>query len=371
MNDRLPGVYFQQANIAFFARSDFRQAYLLTLKALEINPWYIDALQFMSFLAIISGRRELAMEYLNVALGLDPLSAETLFYSAYYQYMTENYQDALKQLDACLDKNPKNIPAITIRCYCLLKLGRYQEMIRYFENLPSDVIVRGDQNGLYCLAYSLKKDTHKAVRYRQLLQEEAAGSEGFRAYSYLFLLYGATGAVEDAIGWIREAHAQTAILLLMHYADPLVDPIKQDPRYQAFQPILFPAIETPVDNQKKNLLDEEVLENYSDRLQNYMTAQKPYLDPDLTLRSLAARLEIHPNQLSWLLNYRFNQNFNGFINQFRVQAFKELARDPRNAHLTLLGLAYQSGFSSKTVFNTTFKKETGITPRQYMKQLST
>ena len=60
-------------------------------------------------------------------------------------------------------------------------------------------------------------------------------------------------------------------------------------------------------------------------------------------------------------------NFNKFINQFRLVHFKQLANDPKNAHLTILGMAYESGFNSKTVFNAYFKKAEGTTPGSWMK----
>ena len=62
-------------------------------------------------------------------------------------------------------------------------------------------------------------------------------------------------------------------------------------------------------------------------------------------------------------------NFSEYINHYRLEAFKQLAKDPKNAHLTLIGLTFESGFNSKTVFNTYFKKEMGMTPKEYIKQL--
>ncbi|WP_425412660.1 helix-turn-helix domain-containing protein [Lewinella cohaerens] len=82
---------------------------------------------------------------------------------------------------------------------------------------------------------------------------------------------------------------------------------------------------------------------------------------------MAEHLDLHPNQLSWLLNECLGKNFSEFINHYRVETFKRLAKEPANAHITLLGLAYESGFNSKTVFNTYFKKETGLTPKQFLK----
>ena len=106
---------------------------------------------------------------------------------------------------------------------------------------------------------------------------------------------------------------------------------------------------------------------YRNHLLKYITDEAPYLNPDLSLRSLAGLIDMHPNQLSWLLNESLGKNFNEFINHYRVETFKVMAKDPTNANITVIGLAYDSGFSSKTVFNTYFKKETGLTPRQFLK----
>ncbi|WP_163324297.1 helix-turn-helix domain-containing protein [Draconibacterium mangrovi] len=83
---------------------------------------------------------------------------------------------------------------------------------------------------------------------------------------------------------------------------------------------------------------------------------------------MADQVEIHPNKLSWLLNERIGKNFNEFINSYRIEYIKHLALDPKNRHISLIGLAYESGFNSKTVFNTYFKKETGMTPKEFLKQ---
>jgi AraC-like DNA-binding protein len=115
------------------------------------------------------------------------------------------------------------------------------------------------------------------------------------------------------------------------------------------------------------LLDEATSEEYRQRLLQFMEEEEPYLNPGLSLRSLAEQIEFHPNKLSWLLNESLGKNYNTFINEYRVAHFKKLALDPANAHISLLGLAYESGFNSKTVFNTYFKKETGMTPRAFLK----
>ena len=100
-----------------------------------------------------------------------------------------------------------------------------------------------------------------------------------------------------------------------------------------------------------------------------MLEETPHLSADLTLRKLAQSIHLHPNKLSWLLNEHFGKNFNEYINTYRLERFKQIANLPENRHLTLLGLAYECGFNSKTVFNTFFKKQEGITPSTYIKSL--
>lgn len=107
---------------------------------------------------------------------------------------------------------------------------------------------------------------------------------------------------------------------------------------------------------------------YATRLLTYFSEKEPFLDSELSLRSLADQIEIHPNQLSWLINEKLNKNFNEFVNHYRVEVFKRIAKDPKNAAITILGLTYDCGFNSKTVFNTYFKKETGVTPKQFLKE---
>ena len=95
-----------------------------------------------------------------------------------------------------------------------------------------------------------------------------------------------------------------------------------------------------------------------------MVKQKPYLEPDLTLNSLAIRLDISLHHLSQIINQYEGQHFNDFVNKYRVEEFIILAsRDQRYSYLAL---ALESGFNSKSTFNTVFKKFKGVTPSKFM-----
>jgi YesN/AraC family two-component response regulator len=116
-----------------------------------------------------------------------------------------------------------------------------------------------------------------------------------------------------------------------------------------------------------SLLSKNEIEYYLEKLDELVNGDEIYTDPSLSLRDLAEKLELHPNKLSWLLNEHIGRNFNEYINAFRLITFKEKALNPNNKHFTLLGLAYESGFSSKTVFNTFFKKSEGMSPSVWVK----
>lgn len=371
LNIQFPGVHYQLANIAFFIHCNYKEALIQISKAIELNPNYADAQQFISFLYILAGNKEKSLEHLNIALSLNPLSQETLFFHAYYQYMIGDYVGAMEKLDECLLNNPKNIPAHTTKCYCFLKMKRFEEVVDYIENTPQDNFVESDILGISGLVYALKGINESALEYLELLEEQSKSPDGFNAHSYLFCMHISMGEFEKAYEWIEEALEIKSSLLLLRFADPLTNALKIDPRYLQFQKTIFPIdILKGSSKKKKVLLEKNAADRYLKQLRNHMEENTPYLDPELSLRSLASQIDIHPNQLSWLLNESLGKNFNEFVNHYRIETFKDKAIAPSNKHLTLLAIAYDSGFNSKTAFNTYFKKETGLTPKAYLKGIN-
>ena len=91
-----------------------------------------------------------------------------------------------------------------------------------------------------------------------------------------------------------------------------------------------------------------------------------YTDPELNLRSLAVTLELKENDLSRLINQFGNVNFYLFINQFRVEKFKELILSTKAQQLSIIGLASEAGFATKSTFYKVFKELEGMTPGEYL-----
>jgi len=112
-------------------------------------------------------------------------------------------------------------------------------------------------------------------------------------------------------------------------------------------------------------LSTEIAENLYKNLIEQITKESYYTESSLSLNDLAQKLDISPNYLSQIINEKEEKNFFDFINAFRVAEFKRLIAVPTNQQYTLLALAYDCGFNSKSSFNRSFKKHTGFTPSQY------
>ena len=107
-----------------------------------------------------------------------------------------------------------------------------------------------------------------------------------------------------------------------------------------------------------------------DMVSAFMKDKKPYLNPDLNLSELADDLKMNRGQLSQVINSGFDQNFNDFVNNYRVNAIKEKLNEGSHKQLSLLGIAYDCGFNSKATFNRVFKKLTQTSPTEYLSTLS-
>jgi AraC-like DNA-binding protein len=112
-------------------------------------------------------------------------------------------------------------------------------------------------------------------------------------------------------------------------------------------------------------LSDSEAKKYSEKITDYMKSAKPYLNPDLSLPQLATELNISSHYLSQVINEQFNLNFFDFVNGYRVAAFKEKITDREFRNYSLLGIALECGFNSKSAFNRIFKQNTGLTPSQF------
>lgn len=114
---------------------------------------------------------------------------------------------------------------------------------------------------------------------------------------------------------------------------------------------------------EKSKIDQALI----DRIVVFMVENAPYLDPELTLTSLAEALGMPRGQLSQVINDGMGDNFYDFINKYRVERVKILMKDPAMKNFNMLGIALEAGFKSKSTFNLIFKRFTGLTPTEFRK----
>lgn len=134
------------------------------------------------------------------------------------------------------------------------------------------------------------------------------------------------------------------------------------------QPIIKESNEEKqIERYKKSGLTENTAKEYLKKLLNYMDKEKPYLNGKLGLKEVAESLNISINHLSQVINEQTGMSFFDFVNKYRVEEVKTRLADPKNNQFTLLAIAFDCGFNSKSSFNSIFKKNTGQTPSEYLK----
>lgn len=176
--------------------------------------------------------------------------------------------------------------------------------------------------------------------------------------------------------------------ILFHlYRHPLLDPrfshgigltffIFAFSLFSIKQPVLFGAAESLDGSivelkgrkyEKSGLKDDDAA-GYLDALENYMREEKPYLNGDLSIVEVSERLGIPRHHITQVINGRLNKNFYSYVNDYRIRyATEKMTREDFQEH-SIIRIAYDSGFNSKSAFNTIFKKYTGLTPSEYRKR---
>ncbi|MDB5015501.1 MAG: AraC family transcriptional regulator [Mucilaginibacter sp.] len=102
-----------------------------------------------------------------------------------------------------------------------------------------------------------------------------------------------------------------------------------------------------------------------------LETNKIYLDQDISINSLANKAKISAALISATINREFGKNFRNLVNEYRIEEVKEKLLNPKFSHLSILGVALESGFNSEASFYRSFKKHTGISPSDYLNSTKT
>src|SRR5690606_12004195 len=135
--------------------------------------------------------------------------------------------------------------------------------------------------------------------------------------------------------------------------------------------VIFKSLKQPIffdhsseDKHKASKLDKDTRLVILQKIQSYMEKATPYLEADFDLAALAQGINTPAYRVSQVINAELQQNFFDFVNAYRIAESRRLLK---NNDKSITEIMYAAGFNSKSVFNTTFKKHTGLTPSQYRK----
>jgi AraC-like DNA-binding protein len=135
-----------------------------------------------------------------------------------------------------------------------------------------------------------------------------------------------------------------------------------------FSAINVSSVKKVKEQSKDSYADYQADSEYVDRLMKFMNDEKPYLKSNITLDTLSELIDVPSRELTALLNGHFKMNYYEFINNYRIEEAKEILKADKAHEKTISDVYLTVGFNSKSVFNTFFKKNTGMTPSEYRKK---
>ncbi len=311
---------------------------------------------------------DLAIEIAKENVARDPLHLTSYWWLGLVYYLSGRFEEALTAFDESLQMEPEFTEALRYKGLVLGYLGKFQEA---FTCIDQAIALTGGQG--------LAQLDRLVV---QILSGQTEGVlETLEKTDYIdpcdpAALYSLLNRPEQAIQHLEEAYEKRSSMMVSLNYWWVWDHIREEEAFRALlQKMNFqeqiPHRHHP-DNQQlvvqqPHPMNEEEVEKYLHLLQEALSNESMVTRSDLSLRSLAQHIQLHPNKLSWLINTQLGQNFNHYLNKHRLEIFKKKALQDSHAHLTLLGVAYESGFTSKSVFNEFFKKSTGTTPGKWVR----
>ena len=137
------------------------------------------------------------------------------------------------------------------------------------------------------------------------------------------------------------------------------------------KPLIKETKETNTAKYQKSGLKDDQANEHLKKLIDFMEETEAWKDNELTVAKLSMQTKIPKHHITQVLNEELQKNFFTFVNEYRVEHAKELISSEKYQAWTLVAIAYECGFNSKTAFNNFFKKHTEMTPSEYKKSLST
>lgn len=371
----LPDVYTLIASKYFWMEWNLKLAHENIDKALLLKPSYPEALMYKALFLAASGRVEEAFDHYFQADRLDPYANQiNSGIGMIYCYTNENVK-ALEYLEKNIRIAPFWDAQYLFKVEALCKLNRFGDAwaeIEAIEGRTNNPLSIADLKAFYFACKGEKNAALQQVEKMKAEYEKGArhGSPDSTFLSQIFLLL---GEEDKALDYLERGIEEKASPILFNKINSLWDGVRENPRYiKAMQCVTYPS-DKSVKNKlagkytKSSLTDQEAA-RYLDKLEHFMISEKPWLNPTLNLTDLAEQTDITPHTLSMILNEFAQTNYYDYVNGFRLNHFKKICHLKEYKNFTLLSMAYECGFNSKTTFNSFFKKILGVTPNEYYRQ---
>lgn len=362
VNKSSPEFYLATASADIMIEWDFENAIINFRHLLELNPNHAEALEAVAGLYIMVGEFDEAMIHIDRALEINPLSLNHTFMKGNIWYFAGEYEKAIQQMNKVLKQDPEWMFAIQLKAASLILLTRENEFINLVDRYAHYPVMN-----YYRTLYKLYHDK-KVENY----EVPSPAEETIHAWNLYFDTL--DGYYDEAFSLLESGLQNKEGRYYCYNHDPFLEKLRKQTRFYDLPkaiPEKLPKLSKvyrTVSEPRPLISSEEERVSLGKSLDRIMKEEQMYLDAELSLSSLADNLTTSSNKLSWLINEDKEMNFNDYINSHRLEHFKKLALDPASKNLTLLGIAFESGFNSKSTFNDYFKKKTGITPRGWLKQ---
>ena len=360
IDKQLPEYHQSHIGRFFWGEWNYQEAYSQIKETLKLNPNYGDAIEAMAELLLCLGYFDEAEKHIQHGLNIDPHSGNHHYTLGYIYFLRKEFNVALKHIERSILLNPALDLAQHLKAKCAIFLNNKKAFKEATKNSPL--------KHLQELLFNSVNDKQFTLPQSYLQEWANVAEDRNQLVPYELYILANSGHPEEALTLLKTYIDQRRGQIINYRVDPYLERLRSFHGFDQLFPVNFnPDFSTP--QKKEKGLSQSEIDELSETLHAYINQNDAFLDTQLSLTSLAESLEIHPNKLSYVINSKLNKNFNEFINSYRLEHFKQIAHKPEYKHLSVLGLAFESGFNSKSVFNTFFKRSEGVTPSQWIKNV--
>ncbi|MTI38937.1 hypothetical protein E1140_05505, partial [Fulvivirga lutimaris] len=328
------------AYIELFSAWNWEAALIEYDKAIKYGQ--SDQNEFITYYYIfIKEDFERAIQVAKKEIETDPLHVHTHWQLGLTYYFARHFEKSIVAFNKALEIDSNYAEALRFRGLVQAYLGKYKEALIDI-NRALELIGGLGLANLDLLVVKIlmgKKEEVLAVLKKTKYVDSSDPA----------VLYALLNMPNEAIYWLDKAYEERSTIMATLKNFWVWDNLRDHARFKEiyaqmnFPPsiknkhILEPITIAETTFNNPSLLSKREIESYLEQLDKLMKKDAIYLDPSISLRQLAAKLDLQPNKLSWLLNEQIGKNFNEYINSFRLITFKEKALNPNNSNLTLLG----------------------------------